>query len=206
MNCRYSRPMLIAYVITLSIAAAVSVIFYFLFFEKPYLSYTNVPFPTLHSSAMPGQVMPIHVARCNSDSISHVYEVTRTLERVATGLNQPSDYIMMPNIRFAVKPGCSEGDTAAHIVPILTPPGRWRLVGLAEVRGVLKTHMVEFYSTAFDVTPLVVPKTQGERGEAGATGATGKSGVTGKTGNTGETGATGATGKTGATGERGRTW
>lgn len=128
----------------------VCVIFYFVFFEKPYLKYTNLPLPTLKSSVHAGEVMPIHVARCNSDSVTHVYTLARTLERVDTHGN-PRDYILMRDMKASIRPGCFEEDSVMHIVPSETPKGIWRLIGTSDIQGVLVHHIVEWYSVPFEV-------------------------------------------------------
>ena len=173
------------------IGILVTIIFYYLFFEKPYLSYTNVPFPALQSVVHPGEAMPIHVARCNSDNVPHVYEITRSLERV-NQKGEARDYILLPDLRVQIKPGCSDADAQLHIIPAMTPSGTWRLVGLSEVHGVLVRHMVEWYSVPFRIEDKMVPPVviviKGEPGPAGKTGATGANGLIGATGATGATG------------------
>ena len=114
---------------------------------------------------------------------------------------------MMPDLRVQIKPGCDEGDSVAHVVPMLTPAGRWRLVGLSEVRGSLRSRMVEWYSVPFTVLakpplPVVIVPViiKGEPGPAG------KAGPQGKTGAAGAAGSMGATGATGAQGAKGSFW
>ena len=141
----YVASLVIAVVLTL-----VFVIFYFVFFEKPYLRYTNLPLPALKSSVHPGEVMPLHVARCNSDSVSHVYTLARTLERVTTNGNA-RDYILMRDLKVGIPKGCDEADSVMHVVPTETPKGTWRLIGTADVQGMLLHHTVEWYSVSFEV-------------------------------------------------------
>lgn len=147
---RSQIALIVASAITLSIAVIVSIIFYYLFFEKSWLRYTNIPFPAMQSSAKPGEPMPIHVARCNDDNVPHVYTVTRSLERV-TLPGETRDSIMLTDITLHMLPGCSEADSVVHIIPANTRSGKWQLVGLSEVQGVLKRHLVEWYSVPFRV-------------------------------------------------------
>lgn len=148
---RLTISMFIAGIVITTVSLTVGVIFYYLFFEKSWLRYENVPFPALQTYTRPGSPIPIHVARCNDDSVPHVYTVARSLERV-TKPNEPRDYVMLPDLSVQIMPGCSEGDTIAHVVPLKTQSGIWRIVGMSEVRGTLRSHLVEWYSVPFEVS------------------------------------------------------
>jgi hypothetical protein len=198
---RITVGLIVAGVVAAIIVVLVSTIFGFLFFEKPWLRYTNIPFPALETYAYPGKVMPIHVVRCNSDSVPHIYNITRTLERVVEK-GEARDYVLMADIRVQIMPGCDESDSVVHTIPLLTRPGKWRLVGLSEIQGVLVTHMVEWYSVPFTVLPAppevpTVVIINGKAGPAGPAGVDGKAGKSGAEGRAGKRGADGDDGKNG---------
>jgi hypothetical protein len=198
---RITVGLIVAGVIASIIFSLVGVIFSYLFFEKPWLRYTNIPFPALETYGYPGKVMPVHVARCNDDDVPHIYTITRTLERVVSDA-EPKDYMVMPDVTVQILPGCSEADALVHVIPGSTRPGVWRLIGFSEVRGVLVSHMVEWRSVPFTVLPAppevpTVVIINGKAGPAGPAGADGKAGKSGAEGRAGKRGADGDDGKNG---------
>lgn len=139
-----------ALIITLVIGVIVAGNFYFLFFEKPWLRYMNIPFPALATYGKPGHAMPIHIKRCNDDSMPHVYSIASSFERV-TKPGETRDAMTLQSVMVQIMPGCSEADSIVHTIPLDTPPGIWRVVGVSEVQGVLRSHLVEWYSVPFEV-------------------------------------------------------
>ena len=150
MTCKHTIGTTIAFTVITTIMFLVVAIFYFVFFETPYLKYTNLPLPILGSNIHPGDVIPIHVARCNSDKVAHVYTLSRTLEKVANNGNA-REYVLMRDLKIRVEPGCSEADSLVHIAPPETPKGQWILIGTADIQGRLVHHTVEWYSVPFEI-------------------------------------------------------
>jgi hypothetical protein len=172
----------LAYTVIITTGIAVMTMFYFMFIEGSYLSYPNSPFASMQPAIHAGETIPLNITRCNSDSVAHIYTVSRTLERVVKQGNK-DDYWMLADIQFHIEPGCHPAVSDAHIAPADLPPSDWRLVGMANTQGALISHIVRFESLPFKVLaalPVVVK--QGERGEPGAKGATGATGKTGATG------------------------
>jgi hypothetical protein len=191
---RITIGLIVAGVITAIIISMVGTIFGYLFFEKPWLRYTNIPFPVLETYGYPGKIMPVHVVRCNDDNVPHIYTITRTLERVVQRV-EPKDYMVMPDVTVQILPGCSEADAVIHIIPVSTRPGTWRLIGVSEIRGVLVSHLVEWRSVPFTVLatppPVAIPPVviiQGAPGPAGPAGKSGKRGTDGSDGTNGHNG------------------
>jgi hypothetical protein len=150
MNQRHtSQSVTIAGAIVLTILILVSVTFYYLFFEKPWLRYLNVPFSVL-SNVNPGGPVPLHIIRCNDDSVEHVYTVAQSMERV-TKVGEAREFMLLANVMVSIRPGCSEGDSVILTAPKDTRPGMWQLVGTSEISGTLKNHLVEWRSVPFEV-------------------------------------------------------
>jgi hypothetical protein len=116
--------------------------------EKPYLSYPQLPFPVEVRSVKRGDIIPIDIVRCNSDSVAHSYSVSRALRNV-DGSNR---LVPMESIYSLIPPGCHKAmPSPVHRVPLCTPLGRYQFFGGAIVQG--KTHPFEvtFMSAEFDV-------------------------------------------------------
>lgn len=129
----------------------VGVTYFFLFFDTPYLSYKNLPFPTVVSSITPGEGMVTKVLRCNNSDTTKAYFTTRSLENIDKRV-----YWILPSAQMAIDPGCVAA-TNSTALPLEVPPGTYRLFGTSEVRGILRTHYVDWYSQAFVVLPKFVP-------------------------------------------------
>lgn len=132
----------------LCLMAMSATVFYFLFFERPFLTYSNVPFPVTQPVIHPGDVVPLEVVRCNASNVTRTYTVSHTLESVPAGRN-----VVLPASPVTLPPGCTTALSLANELPANVPPGQYRLFGIAEVRGVLMVHYVEWYSKTFTVTP-----------------------------------------------------
>lgn len=117
---------------------------YFIFFEQPFLSYRNLPFPVITKAVKPGEAVQMVVSRCNSESITRI-------SRVASVLVGPDAEVILPVTDAPILPGCSSSVSAVNVIPPGTPPGRYMLRGYGEVIGTFRTHMVEWESQFFDV-------------------------------------------------------
>jgi len=149
-NKKLNVSMFLAGSLIMTVVITVSVIFYFLFFEKPWFRYENVPFPVTQSIIKPGEPIPIHVARCNDDNVSHTYTITRSLERVVLP-GESRDYSQLLSLTLGINPGCSQGGFVGHVMPLDARPGKWKLIGIAEIRGTLKDRIVKWESVPFTV-------------------------------------------------------
>ena len=139
---------------------ALSVIFtvaagvYFLYFEKPFLRYENIPFPPVGDKVVAGNTMPLTVRRCSTSKGMEIYTTTHSLYDVKNG-----QYYILPAVQVAVMPGCITATSMMNIIPFNTPAGTYIVIGTAEVRGTLKNHYVDWYSQQFEV---VAPKAGGK--------------------------------------------
>jgi hypothetical protein len=118
------------------------------YIDKPYLTYNNLPFPTLLQQVRAGEVIPLRVERCNSDSEPHTYNTTHAVEEI-----DKHTYTIMPDVRILISPGCTSSTSLVNRLPPNLPPGRYRVFGTAEVHGVIRMHNVEWHSQPFQVVP-----------------------------------------------------
>lgn len=145
------NPMGFACGVVASMVVVVAIFMYMLFFQTPYLTYENLPFPTVIEQVAPGEVMPIQIARCNSDHVLHNYTTTRAIERVDPDKHGDPDYIMLPPSHVNIVPGCTTSISLLNRMPEHVPPGKYRLLGVAEVETPFRTHLVKWYSQTFQV-------------------------------------------------------
>lgn len=129
------------------LCAIVVASYFFLFFDTPYLTYKNLPFPTLMKSVSPGGVIPVSVHRCNSEDTTKVYTTTHTLQNTRTMVSW-----ILPDARVAIDPGCIVSVSMVNAIPREVPPGTYRLFGTAMVEGAFRTHHVDWYTEPFIVT------------------------------------------------------
>lgn len=120
---------------------------YLLWFQEPYLTYKNLPFPPTLQTVKPGQVMPLTVVRCSSASTIKSYTITHELRNE----DGRSPAVIMPATLVTVAPGCAQTTSLVNLVPAATPPGRYRIVGVAIVEGALRSIPVPWSSQAFEV-------------------------------------------------------
>lgn len=142
-------PRIIAIFLVGMMFAAVSLLIYFLYFEEPWLSYGNIPFPILKTPVHFGEVAPMTVVRCNSSDRPHTYTLSYSIENLDTG-----HFTAVPPVIVMAEPGCHAATSLANVLPESSPevpPGHYRTVGLSEVNGTLKTFEVEWYSQPFEV-------------------------------------------------------
>lgn len=119
-----------------------------LFLEPPWLSYRNLPFEVQAPTARPGELVPLHVVRCNATDAVQTYAIARSLENLDTG-----QYFVLPESLVQIRPGCHDETSLANRVPANgVPPGRYRIIGMAEIQGTLRTMHVPWWSRPFEVT------------------------------------------------------
>jgi len=122
---------------------------YALVLEKPWLSYTNIPFPAAQRKTYkPGEVVQLIVARCNSSNDVRVYRITHSLQR----LDEPGWYVL-PADEANMAPGCRAVTSSLNKIPLETVPGHYRVVGAGIVQGMIRDHVVPWASQSFYVTP-----------------------------------------------------
>jgi hypothetical protein len=132
---------------SLAVMASLTLAFvYLLFFEEPYLTYTNLPFDVLEPEVAQGGLITLKVARCNSTSQTQTYTLARSLQNLDAG-----DYVVLQDSLVQVQPGCTEAVSLANKVPAEVTPGLYRIIGLAMVDGTIRSHKVFWYSKPFRV-------------------------------------------------------
>jgi hypothetical protein len=118
-------------------------------FERPFLTYENLPFPTQTTMVKAGEVVPLMVRRCNNTSTTRVYLVTHELERLDA--LQPNVILLAEPV--PIQPGCTTGASRVNRIPAGTPPGKYRLVGAGIIEGSLRMLTVPWQSQPFEVVP-----------------------------------------------------
>jgi len=116
------------------------------YFEKPYLTYKNLPFPSFTEQAKPGELVQIRVERCSTSNKPEKYRMTRTMRNEVT-----REVSILPPIEVGIAPGCHRANSKLHFVPPSTPPGIYTLWGISTVGGYLRTHQIIWYSEPFEV-------------------------------------------------------
>jgi hypothetical protein len=142
----FSMCLACAFVTTVIIST--TVLGWLVVFDRPYLTYNNLPFPTLLQQVRAGEVIPLRVERCNSDDVPHTYNTTHSVEEI-----DKHTYTDMPDVRILISPGCTSSTNLVNRLPPNLPPGRYRVFGTAEVQGVIRMHNVEWHSQPFQVVP-----------------------------------------------------
>ena len=133
--------------LTALILFVVCVYVYSRFIEKPTLSYTDLPFPTLVKAVHPGEVVTAIATRCNSSSTTLTYRTSRTLKRE----NSAQADIILQSVEISAAPGCSPVSTKANVVPEDTLPGFYRFAGVALIKGLMYDHEVGWNTDVFEV-------------------------------------------------------
>ena len=140
----FQKPMAMAAAVLM--AVFVSMLMYLVFFEPPWLSYTNEPFPVLNSPVKGGDPVQMVVERCSEAKVTRIYAVSRTLVGSHTS-------IILPASLAAIDPGCTSVVSAVNVVPIGTPPGTYTLRGYGEIQGIVRTSSIRWVSQPFEVAP-----------------------------------------------------
>lgn len=117
---------------------------YFMFFDEPFLTYENLPFPAMKEQLAPGEMIPVKIRKCNNSHEMKVYVVTRVIHEIDTNL-----HYALPDHPAVIPPGCLTTITTVHAIPANMPNGRYRVFGTAEFRGRFRMHSVEWFSTPF---------------------------------------------------------
>ena len=117
---------------------------YYTFFEPPFLTYGNLPFPVLTPRVKDGNAVLLDVRRCNSDTKTRIYALAHSL--VGETMT-----ILLPAVPTSIRPGCSQSFSAINVIPLNTPPGTYHIEGYAEVQGTLRTSSIAWRSEPFEV-------------------------------------------------------
>ena len=130
----------------------VSMLTFLVWFEPPWLTYKNSPFPVLNSPVKLGGVVKLEVSRCSTAAVTRVYGLSRRLEcgDLMVPNNPP---ISLPAGVTSIEPGCGIIQSTANVIPVNAPIGWCRIRGFGETQGVVKTHSIEWETKWFEVIP-----------------------------------------------------
>ena len=145
-------PLWPARLIVLLLLMFASFFTYLVFFEPPWLSYTEGPFMVLNSPVKRGEVIDLKVDRCSTATVSRTYGLSRRLE-CKDEQSGKITVLPIPPATKDMQPGCYQIISRETSVPTTAPLGWCRLRGNAETQGVVRTHSVEFESKWFEVIP-----------------------------------------------------
>lgn len=117
------------------------------YFEKPFLSYKNLPFPVTPEAVVPGQQISFVVVRCNSSHEIQQLVSTRALVSEDSIMKAVAfDYIFLN-----IAPGCTPPTPLTATIPLGTAPGFYRLAGKSKVKGLAADHEVSWNTARIQV-------------------------------------------------------
>ena len=124
-----------------------AVYMYSAYIEKPYVTYTPLPFPMPQKAVYPGGVATATATRCNTRSTEVSYKSTRQFKRENS--NEPA--IILEPVWITIQPGCSSVSTRVNVVPATATPGFYRFSGTAIIKGLIVEHEVAWNTDVFEV-------------------------------------------------------
>lgn len=123
---------------------------YAIYFEDPYLAYTNMPFPQVNNELIvPGTDVYTFVSRCSASGQKLQYASTRFAISEET-----LEVIEFPPTPAVVMPGCRNDKHMVTRLPLNMLSGRYHFYGTTTVAGTFMTHNIEWTSQSFTVYPL----------------------------------------------------
>ena len=131
----------------------VGVFIYSAYFEKPFLSYQNLPFP-VDQKVYPGQPISVSVIKCNADAEERKYVSTLELEC------EGKPPIVFRPIEVTAKPGCHPSIAQVTTIPLDMSVGTYcRSSGDSTIKGLTSEHRVRWNTILFEVIqkPRVKP-------------------------------------------------
>ena len=140
------RDLLIVLLLLMGVAVG-GVYYYSAYIEKPYLTYSPLPFPITAKVIYPGGVATAIATRCNITNQALSYKSSRLLKREHS--NQAA--LVLESVVITIQPGCSSVQTRVNVVPEETPPGFYRFLGVAIIKGLMVEHEVPWNTDVFEV-------------------------------------------------------
>lgn len=137
----------LAYVTAALALAVLGCVGWAFLFERPYLSYSNLPFPAV-PTVRAGEAVELTITRCSRSRSRRSYLTTHVLRNEASGL-----VALLPEVLVDIEPGCISSLSRINVVPASTAPGWYTVSGQARVDGLVVTHHVAWASTPFQVLP-----------------------------------------------------
>lgn len=138
----------IAASIFISVVTIISlIIFWFSLFEPPPLYYRNLPFRIINGSIHPGDSIAYKVYHCNEANSMTTYTITRYLQ----SLDGKNLSVILGSTDSILMSGCSKEISLDTVLPKEITPGRYRILGRAEVQGTVKKFYIDWYTEPFIV-------------------------------------------------------
>ena len=147
MNAAVFRAFAAAAAIATTLGSAVVV--WAIVFEDPWLEYPVIPFPVLLPAVHAGEVIPLSVRRCNTGTTTRAYVFAHSLVSVDGAQTE----VVLPPVTASVSPGCSTAQSRVNIVPRGTKPGIYRINGVTEINGIVRSFPLQWESEPFEVLP-----------------------------------------------------
>lgn len=120
---------------------------YWIVERPPSLSYGRMPFKVVEEKIyFPNDVVPVVVIRCSTKDSTSIYTVTRGFHNLGTDRTE-----IVNSTKVTVKPGCTEAISYLHQLPKEVAPGKYKIVGTAEVPDMFGIKLVSFESEPFEV-------------------------------------------------------
>ena len=139
-------------VLTATVLGLLGITLYEHYIKPPYLSYTNLPLPINGAkpgelpSYMAGEIVPLIVARCNTDSVSHLYVISREM----VPLDGSKPYLLKSEL-VPIEPGCHPAISNLHSSPAEATSREYFFRGYAELIGSSQTFHIPWQSVPFRI-------------------------------------------------------
>jgi hypothetical protein len=116
-------------------------------FGKPPLYYKNLPFGVSQRILRPGDRIRYAMEQCNDADQFKTYTLTRYLQ----SLDGKNPSLILEPVDTILPPGCTRDINDITSVPQDIKPGKYRILGKAEVKGDVKPFYIDWYTEPFTV-------------------------------------------------------
>lgn len=118
-----------------------------LYFEVPYITYTNLPFPQATTSTyLAGQMTNVVISKCNMNTERVFYTSSSSLINDTT-----NEIVEFPKLPLVAAPGCQTDNAIFMRIPVNTKPGTYHFYGVTSSPGAYATHKVKWEAKPFTV-------------------------------------------------------
>lgn len=123
-----------------------------MYFESPYLTYTNIPFPQVAPALIvPGSNVSMLISRCGTNDKQIMYSSTQF------AINEETLVIIaFPVIPLVILPGCQTDKNLVSKLPYDIPAGKYHFYGVTTITGGFINHDIPWTSQTFEVTEPVL--------------------------------------------------
>jgi hypothetical protein len=118
-----------------------------LYFEVPYITYINLPFPHIDPAVyVAGELTRVTIEKCNMSKDRVFY--TSSSSMVNDKTNEIVDF---PKIPLVSAPGCQANSAIYMRIPATTKPGSYHFYGTTSAPGTYATHQIKWETQPFTV-------------------------------------------------------